>query len=108
MSFTKYATPAEKTIVGRLIRAAHKQGWTISVHDGEEWALKRSRDLAAVRAALASTDSDNVVFRDVNGEPMGSVLLIWGNDEDVISDMSAPNSAALDDFSAWVDLVTRA
>lgn len=106
MSLNKYATPAERTIVNRLIRAALAHGLTVSVHDGEEWTLKRSRDAKAIREALATTGADNVTLRNSDGAAVGTVLLIWGNGEDVISDLSAPDDITLDAFSAWVDFAT--
>ena len=51
---------------------------TISVWDGEDWALKRSRDTDAILEALGSTDADTVrVLR--SGKPAGSFWLIYGN-----------------------------
>ena len=88
MSFQQYATPAERRIVRKMIKDALAKGWTISVFDGEEWALKRSRKEHDVLEALCSTDSDTLKFRDKLARPIGNVMLVWGNDEDVISDHS--------------------
>jgi hypothetical protein len=78
----------EMPIARRLIRNALAKGYSVSVYDGEEWALKRSTDRAAIIEALASTDCDTLRFRDNAGNVIGSMLLIWGNDDDLISDYS--------------------
>jgi hypothetical protein len=72
----------------KLIRAALKAGYSVSVYDGEEWPLKRSTSQTEIFAAIASTDCDVLRFRTTAGEVVGSVTLIWGNEDDVISDYS--------------------
>lgn len=84
---TSHTTPTERRIVTRLISAAMRKGYTASVNDGEEWTVRKSTDLQTILTALATTDRDTVSFR-ANGKHIGSILLIWGNDEDVISDSS--------------------
>ncbi len=75
----------EMTIAKELIERALARGYTVSVYDGEEFTVKRSVDLATIIASLATTDCDTLVIR--NGKDrLGSILLIWGNGEDVISD----------------------
>ena len=72
----------------KLIRAALKAGYVISVYDGEAFALKRSAKFEEISKALASTDYDVLHFRDATGERVGTATLIWGNEDDVISDWS--------------------
>jgi hypothetical protein len=81
-----HMTKNEIRIANRLIKDALARGYMISVHDGEEWALKKSTNVFEVMNALASTDCDNVRFRDASGVYVGTVALIWGNDVDLISD----------------------
>lgn len=77
----------EMRIIARLLAFGMAQGWTVSVFDGMAWAVRRSRDIPTLAAALASTDTDTLRFRDgVTGQSVGSVMLIYGNGEDVISD----------------------
>ena len=78
----------EMRICNRLVRNALAKGYLISVYDGEEFALKRSASYAAIKSAMFSTDSDQLVFRRADGTKAGVVLLIYGNGEDVISDYS--------------------
>lgn len=107
-------TNREESIAAQLVTLALNSGYNVSVFDGEEWALKRSQHLPTILQALASTDSDTLVFRNpavehlaangVNvGERVGSVTLIWGNDLDLISDYAAKD---LDAFGAWLKPVT--
>jgi hypothetical protein len=74
-----HTTPGERGVATRLVRAALNAGYTVSVYDGEEWTVGNSRRERAILAALASTGEDMLRFRR-NGENVGSVYLIWGND----------------------------
>jgi hypothetical protein len=94
----QYATHHEARIARKIVKDALANGWTISVNDGEEWVVKRSTDSQTILNAMCSTDSDVLHLRDASGEPFGSIWLVWGNDEDVISDHS--DSEAMADFMA--------
>jgi hypothetical protein len=78
----------ETTICNRLVSKTLEAGHIISVYDGEEYALKRSTKKADIIKAMYSTDSDTLIIRRADGEKVGSVLLVYGNGEDVISDYS--------------------
>lgn len=86
--FTRYASAEERRIVRRLVAAMLRAGYSVSVCDGEAWPLKRSRDESAILDALASTESDTLRMRDAAGAAVGSVVLIWGNGCDILSDWS--------------------
>lgn len=78
----------EQQIAGQLLRDALAAGYAISVHDGEEIAIRRSRDAAAIKEAMATTDEDVLVlFRD--GQRIGSIWLVYGNGSDLIADHTA-------------------
>lgn len=95
----------EKANVRRLIRAALANGWTVSVNDGEEWTIRKSRDSKEIFAALFTTDSDIVRFRDSEGKSIGTIYCIYGNEpESVVSDYSSPN---LDAFGAFIEPITE-
>jgi hypothetical protein len=82
-------SPIELEIVGRLVDIALEKNYSISVYDGEEYCLKRERDKPVILAALCSTEMDTLVLRDVDhGQRIGSIMLIWGNDLEVIADHS--------------------
>jgi hypothetical protein len=80
----------EKTIAKKLVEITIEQGYTISVFDGEEYVVKRSRDAEVIMNALGSTDHDTLTIRKpeqlAKDTPVGSILLIWGNHRDLISD----------------------
>lgn len=80
----------EKQIVSRIVKDALALNCTVSVYDGEEWALKRSTKYTEVMGAIMSTDMDTLRFRNQDGDIVGSVFLVYGNDGyDVINDYSA-------------------
>jgi hypothetical protein len=84
----KYATKQEARIARSLVHHALRAGFTIGVIDEEDVAQTPTTDRALILAALAQTSfSALVLFRD--NVRAGSVSLIWGNGEDLISDSSA-------------------
>lgn len=94
----QYATYHEARIARKIVKDALANGWTISINDGEEWTVKNSTDSRTILDAMCSTDSDVLRLRDAAGEAIGNIWLVWGNDEDVISDHS--DSEAMADFMA--------
>lgn len=76
----------ERAVVNRVIRAALSVGLNISVFDGEEWSLKASSDYAAITAEVAATDQTTLRFRDASKKLLGSIYLVHGNGDEVISD----------------------
>jgi hypothetical protein len=86
--FPDYVSDTEARIAHKLISAALKAGFKVSVHDGEEWPVKGSTSQNEIEAECFATDETTLRFR-LTGEPatkVGDVLLILGNGEDVISD----------------------
>lgn len=78
----------ELAIAKALVEDAIAQGYTVSVFEGEDFAIKKSSSVPDVMAALASTDEDVLTFRDKDGKRAAWVQLIWGNGWDLISDES--------------------
>ena len=78
----QYATRGEAAAARRIIKGALARSYSVSVNDGEEWTLKRSTDAAAILGALATTGQDWLRIRDADGEPVGVLLLVWGNAAD--------------------------
>ena len=78
---------AEKRMCTALVTACLDRGFLVSVHDGEEWAVKKSSDKAEILAALFATDQDEIVIRTAEGVRAGWFQLIYGNDGyDVVGD----------------------
>ncbi len=76
----------ERAIVNRMIRAALAANLTVSVFDGEEWGLRASSNYAAITAEVAVTDQTTLRFRDASKKLLGSIYLVHGNGDEVISD----------------------
>ena len=76
-----YTTLGERRTATRLVAAALAAGYTVSVYDGEEYTVKRSRKSTEILEALATTGEDVLVIRDSAGERLGVLSLIWGNEE---------------------------
>ena len=55
-----------------LIRYALSRGNTVSVYDGEEWAVKRSMTYKEIIGAIASVDDAQIRIRDQN-----SAVVAW-------------------------------
>jgi hypothetical protein len=94
MTYAAHIAADEKTICNRLIAAAlaHPRNLLIRVYDGEEWATDWTDNAAAIKQAIAATSETRLYFsaRAENGgaRRIGSILLIHGNGEDLISDSS--------------------
>lgn len=78
-TYMPYNKPHEKAQAETLVRIVLDRGYSVSVNDGMEWVLKRSRDRAAILDALGSTDADTLRIRDNDGESFGSFWLVYGN-----------------------------
>lgn len=89
--YRSYTTLGERRTVTRLLAAAFRARYTISVNDGEEWTVKNSSSSDEICAALATTGEDTLVIRNRTGAKIGRIYLVWGNDpdgEELISDFS--------------------
>lgn len=91
MTKIPHASEIETRIAIALIKRAIKEGYCLSVSDGESneatVVLSCSTDLDAICHAMGSTDSDVLVIRHVATRARaGFVWLIWGNEQDLISD----------------------
>lgn len=71
-------------VISAFVDDALKLGHLLSVNDGEEFTVKRSTDRAAILGALGTTDADTVVIRRADGERIGSVMLVYGNEPGVV------------------------
>jgi hypothetical protein len=79
----------EQRIVGAVIDGALEAGYSLSVHNGVEYAVEHSRDKTAVLAALFTPDVDLLYVTD-GKVVLGWVSFIYGhNGWDVVSDYTA-------------------
>lgn len=49
-----------------LVEYALAQGLVVSVHDGEEWALKKSKDAKDIFDAIESVEEASIIIRDAD------------------------------------------
>ena len=94
----------ERKIVGKIVEAALAEGNMLSVYDGEEYPIKRSRDYDAIMGAIMSTDEDVLRIRDADGNSLGSILLVYGNDGwDVVCDYSGELSSMMEGVDEYIE-----
>lgn len=96
----------ENAITREAVEGILSFGFSISVFDGEGYALKRSRNAEKIVAALHSTDEDYLHAFD--GDRMaGWVHFIYGNDGyDVIADYTISLSSALAAANSLAELIS--
>ena len=93
-SFSQYTTRGERKVATKLVRAALAAGYSISVHDGEEWTVSRATRAYDVLDALATTGEDTLQLYDADQHGAGCLYLVWGNADDgseLIADHTANN-----------------
>lgn len=76
----------ERLICQELLGAADARFLSVSLWDGEEWAVKRTTDYSRIKAVIGATEESLLRFRSPDGEVLGMVRLYHGNDCDVIGD----------------------
>ncbi len=90
----------DRAVVRSLIHELLKDGFSLGVHDGEEFVIRHSRDGQAVMEKMFSVDEETLtVYREVEGKPkrFGSVFLVYGESGwDVICDHSVNLSPQID------------
>ena len=109
----------EKIVAKRLVLHMLKEGYSISVNDGETTTLRRARNADKIEAAMFTTDEDMLYFHraDVQGvypatgrkaDAAGWALLIYGNHGcDVISDYASQLEADLRPVFAFADEIEK-
>jgi len=96
MATLEYLTAGEARIVRKLVKAILARGLTVSVYDGEETTLARSKDRTVILTAVGTTGSDTLTARNDSGARVASFMLVYGNAEDgseLIADHSAGDIA---------------
>jgi len=92
----------EMLITGRLVKAFLDAGYNLGVNDGEDTTVKDCADYKTIIGAMCTTDHDYLLVYD-NGKKIGWVMLVWGNDTDVISDLTVNLTHIVDPVSDWVE-----
>jgi len=78
-SYTEYTNTDDRKCVHALLQAVLTDGNTVSVFDGEEWAVKRSTSIRAIKNELAAAEEDYIHVRNSDGEKLGWFWLIYNN-----------------------------
>lgn len=98
---TSNTTKGQRDAAARLVTLLLSKDMLISVHDGEEFTVKRSDKKTTILEALGTTEEDVLhVRRKSDKEKCGMFVLVWGNSSDgsdLISDMS--DNAFCDEIS---------
>ena len=104
--FPSHISGAEAKLINAFLTRALSAGYHVRVFDGEEWATGYTRDRAEIQRETAATCE--TTFRLAKPSemtpgkwaPLGNVLAVHGNEEDVLSDASASTDAQLDVLEA--------
>lgn len=93
----------EKLVIKQCISDLLKAGYVISVQDGEDIVLERSRSPRTIIAAMSTTDEDRFfVYKD--GERQSFVYFVYGNDGwDVINDYGVSLETVISKTNALAD-----
>lgn len=75
----QHLQPYDAKMATQLVQAALAEGLLISVYDGEEYAIIKSSDEAAILKEIGATDADKLIFRTADGTRIGSASLVYGN-----------------------------
>lgn len=78
----EHASAGERAVARKLVRNLLSRGLSVSVFDGGEWTVVRSRKEREVLEALATTELDELIAAGDAGERKGWFLLVWGNEPD--------------------------
>jgi hypothetical protein len=94
-NFPDYMNATEVRIVNRLLTAILTSSTvplTVRVNDGEEWATDWTTDRKVIQRETAATDVTIYALAekmpDGTRQRIGTITLIHGNEDDVISDAS--------------------
>lgn len=98
----------ERQVVRAAVDGLIDAGYVVSVFDGEEYPVKRSRDAEAIMKELFACDEEWLIAGRIDEEGkhhrVGSVYLVYGNDGwDVIADNACVLEPALAKASALSD-----
>ena len=100
----------EKHLATLIVKEARAHGWTVSVHDGEEYTLEKADDEESILDEMFSTDEDALHFFDPTrrNRSMGWIQLIYGNEgHDVVHDYSGNLDAFMKPIEAEANRIER-
>ncbi|MBT6199713.1 MAG: hypothetical protein HOI21_04165 [Bacteroidetes Order II. Incertae sedis bacterium] len=87
MELPKNAHPIEREILQALVSAVINSGYKITVHDGEETAIKQSDNARNILESMGHTEVDYLYWN--SDDDTGMVVFVYGNEpEYVVADYS--------------------
>lgn len=100
----------ERRIVKAALDIFLEAGFRISVHDGEEVTLSKSRVRKDIVKAMFTTDEDSLfLYKPDGGARYGWIHFIYGNDgHDVICDYSCNLEELVEPVIALADKIAEA
>ncbi len=104
----KFRQMIERRIAEEVITQALAAGFLISVEDGEEITLKKSRGKAKILEAMFTTDEDRLYFTKPGQKEgdSGWVYFVYGNDGwDVINDYTTNLEEMMKPVNALIDKI---
>lgn len=97
----------EAKIARKTVEALLAAGYAVSVNDGEETTVDRSRNINEIMAAMFSTDEDYLYAHA--DSYIGMVYFVYGNDGyEVINDYSTSLEDVMAPINAYADALEPA
>ena len=77
-----------------LVAEILKRGYSVSVHDSEQWVVKKSTDRDAILANMGETEMDTLRVRNMANDIVCTFTLIYGNGPgETVSDYTSNDEA---------------
>jgi len=97
IKFANHKNEAERQIIVLLVEDILAAGYSLTVNNGVEDVLKRSRDEEAIFAAMSTTDEERLfLHKGAATKTFGWVRLVYGNDGYISSDYTVNLEAVVD------------
>lgn len=87
-SWQTWVPSVERPIIERLCKDILERGYLITIWDGEENSLISSGDIQDIIENVGHTEVTVVNVMNIGGALQGWIVLIHGNEDDVLSDHS--------------------
>jgi len=77
----------ERRMASALVKACLRRGFSVTIDNGEDKPIKKSRNYRAIMNEMWQTDEEHVVIFDAEGKRRGWFFLVYGNDGyDLVAD----------------------
>ena len=100
----------ERLIVERLVDEILAKGWSVSVYFDGDWNCQNLRSKDAILAHLGNDCYETISVHGLrqnfpNDPVLGHINLVWGNNEDIISDYTVNDQIEqiVNDINTWIE-----